>query len=188
MALAYPGTSYTHLGEEIARDHFITALADRDLELKVRDRDLATLDEAFRVAVRAETHLRVYEGERGPPRGAGGRGDRYDERRARQVVGAAIPVDTIGGAGDAVTRQLNAQLERCQRERDELSKELGRLKVLNDPFEGRNTVSSKPSFAPYAGTNRGPAQNGVPRIGLLRRTIGCVFPVISRDIWLVTAR
>jgi len=39
MALAYPGTAHTQLGEEIARDHFVTALADRDLELKVRDRE-----------------------------------------------------------------------------------------------------------------------------------------------------
>ena len=43
MAMAYPGTTHTQLGEEIARDHFITALADRDLELKVRDRALLPL-------------------------------------------------------------------------------------------------------------------------------------------------
>jgi len=67
MALAHPGSAQTQLGEEIARDHFVTALADRDLELKVRDREPATLDEAFRIAVRAETHLHAYEVEREQP-------------------------------------------------------------------------------------------------------------------------
>jgi hypothetical protein len=64
MSLAYHESTDGDLDEIIARDHFIAALNDRELELKVRDRDPPDLDSAFKVAVRAEMHLRAYETER----------------------------------------------------------------------------------------------------------------------------
>ena len=78
-------------------------------------------------------------------------------------MGAPVHVDAVGNVDDVVTRQLNTQLERCQRERDELSKELGRLKVLNDQFEGRIVTPLRPTFAPHIGMNTAPMQNvGAP--------------------------
>ena len=86
MSLAYPESAGTELGEIIARDHFITALNEKELELKVRDRDPSDLDSAFKAAVRAETHLRAYEMEREPRV----RRDRNDDNRARQVYQSEV--------------------------------------------------------------------------------------------------
>jgi hypothetical protein len=57
MALSYPGTANSELNSILARDAFIAALGDRELEIKVRDRDPADLDSAFRAAVRVEIYL-----------------------------------------------------------------------------------------------------------------------------------
>ena len=45
MAMAYPGEK-SSLSEHIARDSFLTALDDAELELKVREREPKDLDEA----------------------------------------------------------------------------------------------------------------------------------------------
>jgi len=47
MALVYPDTAHSQLGQAIARDHFITALNDRELEMKVRIRDPTDLESAY---------------------------------------------------------------------------------------------------------------------------------------------
>ena len=44
MTMAYPGEGTSSLCEQIAKDHFISALADRSLELKVREREPRDLD------------------------------------------------------------------------------------------------------------------------------------------------
>jgi hypothetical protein len=85
MSLAYPESADSDLGEIIARDHFIAALNDRELELKVRDKDPPDLDSAFKVAVRAETHLRAHENERDQHRDQRNRRDRADDVGARQI-------------------------------------------------------------------------------------------------------
>jgi len=139
MALAYPDSAHSKLGQVIARNHFISALGDREMELKVRDRDPDDLESAFKAAIRIETHLKAYEveHEREMPRDNRNRRERYDDQRVRQVV---PPSDrTVGDikAGESAVAKLCAQLERsqaqferCQREKDELHKELGRLKLL----------------------------------------------------------
>jgi hypothetical protein len=48
MILAYPGTADVTLCEDIAIDHFISALGDRQLELKLREREPKDLDTALR--------------------------------------------------------------------------------------------------------------------------------------------
>ena len=45
MAMAYPGEK-SSLSEHIARDSFLTALGDAELELQVREREPKDLDEA----------------------------------------------------------------------------------------------------------------------------------------------
>jgi len=58
MTLAYPGEKST-LSEHIARDAFLSALADSEFELKIREREPATLDDAVRVAQRFEMFRQV---------------------------------------------------------------------------------------------------------------------------------
>jgi len=63
MALAHPGACSSSLGEEIARDYSISSLADKELEVKIREREPADLDSAFRLAVRLEAYRNAYETE-----------------------------------------------------------------------------------------------------------------------------
>ena len=51
MTLTYPGEQ-SSLSEHIARDAFLSALADPEFELKVREREPADLDDALRIAQR----------------------------------------------------------------------------------------------------------------------------------------
>ena len=53
MILAYPGEK-SNLSEHIARDFFLSALDNPDLELKIREREPATLDSAVKIAQRLE--------------------------------------------------------------------------------------------------------------------------------------
>ena len=52
---AYPGPS-SMMSEIMARDAFVNALQDRDLTLKVMEREPATLDQAFKIAERMELY------------------------------------------------------------------------------------------------------------------------------------
>ena len=56
MTMAYPGEGASSLCEQIAKDYFIAALGDRDLELKVREREPRDLESAFKHAVRLEAY------------------------------------------------------------------------------------------------------------------------------------
>ena len=56
MALAYPAAKDDNLSEVIARDHFLSAINDKVLEMKIRDRDPKTLDDAFRISLRMEAY------------------------------------------------------------------------------------------------------------------------------------
>jgi len=58
MILAYPGEKST-LSEHIARDAFLSALADSEFELKIREREPATLNDAVKVAQRFEMFRQV---------------------------------------------------------------------------------------------------------------------------------
>jgi len=53
MTLAYPGEQ-SSLSEHIARDAFLSALADSEFELKIREREPVDLDDALRIAQRYE--------------------------------------------------------------------------------------------------------------------------------------
>jgi len=51
MILAYPGEN-SRMAERVAREHFTVALDDPELELKVREREPQTLDDAIMIAQR----------------------------------------------------------------------------------------------------------------------------------------
>jgi len=54
MSLAYPGQEDSNLGQHIARDSFLAALGDPDLQIKIRERDTPTFEENVRLALRIE--------------------------------------------------------------------------------------------------------------------------------------
>ena len=61
MALAYPGEK-SSLSEHLARDAFFAALDDSELELKIREREPPTLDDAVKFAQRFEVFKSTVEG------------------------------------------------------------------------------------------------------------------------------
>ena len=65
---AYPGQS-SMLSEIMARDAFVNALQDRDLILKVMEREPQTLDQAFEIAERMELYIALPCGPEGESRG-----------------------------------------------------------------------------------------------------------------------
>jgi hypothetical protein len=169
MAMAFPGANETDVGSSLAVDHFISALNDPELELRVRDKNPANLEAAYRAAVKAEIHLRSYErdkdshGEGKIKRGK----DRYDDGRVRQAsweggrTVATISGDNSGSVSaeillrleksqaeitsrlnkyEQVFDRLQRDKERSDRDRDEMSKELGRLRALTTQTKSSPTI------------------------------------------------
>jgi len=60
MTLAYPGEK-SSLSQQIARDSFLAALGDTELELKIREREPQDLDEALCIAQRIEVFKNAVE-------------------------------------------------------------------------------------------------------------------------------
>jgi len=56
IALVYPDAHGNLICELIARDHYLSALGDRQLELKLREREPTDLDAALRLALRLEAY------------------------------------------------------------------------------------------------------------------------------------
>jgi hypothetical protein len=190
MALAYPDSAHSQLGQVIARDHFIPALGDREMELKVRDRDPEDLESAFRAAIRIETHLKAYEAEheREAPRENRNRRDRFDDQRVRLVAPPADQNVNENESADSSVIKLFAQLERSQKERDELSKELGRLRLLAEqtrqtPLAAQPVVqTAAPTVAPTVDvkTGQGMGRGGRPQFAR-PRSPGACFSYGAKD-------
>ncbi len=58
MCLAYPGPT-SEMGQIVARDAFIDSLTDRQIAIKIREREPMTLDAAYQIAVRIEAYNQV---------------------------------------------------------------------------------------------------------------------------------
>ena len=61
MSQAYPGEADSRLGQHIAMDAFITALVDPEMQVKIRDKELDTLEEAVKAALRCESSKAAVE-------------------------------------------------------------------------------------------------------------------------------
>ena len=151
MTQAYPGEGTSRLCEQIAKDYFITSLGDRDLELKIREREPRDLESAFKHAVRLEAYDKaVVDDSRDQYNGKGQRYRQDDgltrkvaqlERKmeqaptqrstARQEVATA---SNVQGAtvNDTVVIELKDAMAKLSRHNDELSKEVGRLRLLEE--------------------------------------------------------
>ena len=85
MTLAYRGEGTSSLCEQIAKDYFVASLGDRDLELKIREREPRDLELAFRHSVRFEAYDKAFvDDSRDQYKG---KGNRY-----RQADGHRCPV------------------------------------------------------------------------------------------------
>jgi len=81
VVLAYPVPS-NETTEIVARDAFLEAIRDRELSLKIREREPKNIDEAYRIALRLGAYQNMAEGD--------------DRRRAPNRVRGAQGMDAIG--------------------------------------------------------------------------------------------
>ena len=127
MAMAYPGEK-SSLSEHIARDSFLTALGDAELELKVREREPKDLDEAVGIAQRIEVFRNTVESS------TAGR-----HRVNRQVVDSR--------SGDVLPRDLETRLvkleEKVSASNDEMVAETLSFAKENESAQGRGADQNK---------------------------------------------
>ena len=101
MALAYPTEKTSGMADHIARDAFLAALGDPDLELKIREREPSGLEEAAKIAQRYEVFKNAVEAQ------SSGR-----QRFSRQIV---TEEDREGaGSSESLEARLVALERRAQ--------------------------------------------------------------------------
>jgi len=116
VVLAYPVPS-NETTEIVAKDAFLEAIRDRELSLKVREREPKTIDEAFRMALRLSSYQQM--------------SDADDRRRPANRVRATQESDPM--------EQLNRKLENFMAAQERWQRDLeGRLTRQS---EGRNQPS-----------------------------------------------
>jgi hypothetical protein len=95
------------LHEEIAKSHFISALGDRNLELKVQDREPKDLDAAFTIALQLETYQNAYCNQELTE--VRSNRARYDDNLARRIT--AMEINSKKTSGDPQIKDLIDELE-----------------------------------------------------------------------------
>jgi len=132
VVLAYPVPS-NETTEIIARDAFLEAMHDRELSLKVREREPKSLDEAYRTALRLEAYQRTTETE--------------DRRRTPNRVRGTQGTEMNGQMQSQLDRFLAAQLEsqrKWQKDMEErFNRQFAELRssANRDPEPRRETYS-----------------------------------------------
>jgi len=159
MTKSYPDEGDSKLGDTMAKDYFIAALDDPSLELKVREQEPRNLEAACKHAVRFEVYQKTMEGRsvREPPRNRGTRG--VDDMQSRRVEGCheaptqphvipkyETPRASIQSEVSATDRELRQKIQALKRERDDLSKVVGRYQSLNQQPPPSGSVG--PPFVP----------------------------------------
>ena len=145
MTLAYPGEGNSSLCEQIAKDYFIASLADRDLELKIREREPRDLETAFRQAVRLEAYDRAVDSSCYPEQQKVKSGrNKYEDGLARKVTQLESKLEqvqkqksVVGSSSSPATsmtveRIPDPSVEDLKRTISDLSKEVGRLRLLQE--------------------------------------------------------
>jgi predicted aspartyl protease len=127
MSLAYPGEK-SSMAEKLARDSFLTALDDPELDIKIREREPPDLDTALQIAQRYEVFKATAEAS-----------SSAHHRVTRQTHVEPPPDDyatlnaklvkAIEAIGDLTAKRSTTSLER---EVDELRKEVDRLRHLQN--------------------------------------------------------
>ena len=166
----------------IRDSYFIASLGDRDLELKIREREPRDLESAFKHAVRLEAYDKaVVDDNRDQYKGKGNRNRQDDglsrkvaqlERRVEQVTveqpAARSAVTSVPGPEtqstirDSAVRELNDNMARLSRQNDELSKEVGRLRLLEEQRKGASAQPPAVSVEATAPRRASPAEQSPP--------------------------
>jgi predicted aspartyl protease len=137
MALAYPQMSGSPMYEEMGKAYFISALEDLVLKLKIEEREPRDLDAAYRLAERLEVYLSKYQKaeqsshseSRRPSPEVRQRRDRGDERPSKRVAAVGQNVEQTGS---------EARLKSLEKQLSEVSKEVGRYKLLEERRQAQN--------------------------------------------------
>ena len=122
MALAYPLPA-EEVTEILAKDAFIDALADRELALKVRERDPKDLQHAYRLAANYESYVKAE------------RGNFDDEQQSSKKK---LRTNAVG----TEVRSVNPQVERVARQLEQQAETLSslqrELKSMTQKFKNCN--------------------------------------------------
>jgi len=143
MALAYPAEACSKMGETIAKDHFLNSLNDRELAMKIAEKEVHDLDSAYRHALRIEASEKAFESQDARDVTARGRMNRtvHDDLQNRRVEYFDEGSGRFGGRRrpynvryirdtERTIEELRCQVDQLCKERDELSKGLGRQQLL----------------------------------------------------------
>ena len=134
FALAYAAKVMdTDISEAIARDYFINSLDDPDLEIRVKERDPVSLDDALKAAIRAETHLKSYRCASDRSMSETRDRQKRDNYRTRHVKDGEETEGSSKSTGTAqFMNKIMEQMEIFKRQNEDLSKELGRLRLISE--------------------------------------------------------
>ena len=152
MTPAYPGQGASPLCDQIAKEHFITSLGDRDMELKIREREPRDLESAFKHALRLEAYEKALDSNDHPKSRGGYRKEDGLSRKVkeleRKVTEASEPKVTTATQGHPMQcsgRSRDEEVDRLKETISALSKEVGRLMLLE---EQRGQSSTAAALAP----------------------------------------
>jgi len=146
MALSYPGLTYSAM-ETIARDCFLDALDDPLFALKVRERDLLTLNDALQVALRLEAL------EKSVNRDSVSDSNKFSSKRVRSATSATADESTES----VVVAQLNEIKLQLDRDRNEFRQRMTALergmRPVQSDSQAQNDFVSKPRDASKASSS-----------------------------------
>lgn len=132
MIRAYPGEGSSPLCGQIGKEYFLAALDDKDIELKVREREPKDLDSAFKHAVRLEALMKAVDGPIGRDDSRIKNRRLRDDALARQVAELERrSIDTEpSGTGRQTTSRHDDEVAILKRRLEVMDKELGRMRAV----------------------------------------------------------
>ena len=169
MTRAYPGEGLSPLCGQISKDYFLAALDDKDLELKVREREPRDLDSAFKHAVRLEALTKAVDGSSARDDSKAKNRRWRDDQMSRRVTESErkpTAVQHDGGSCQAI-EQRNSVITNMQKKLEVMDKELGRLKAVQTARESVTTPVTNANLPVQTGpaqARAAPRQRG--RVGL----------------------
>ena len=153
MSLAYSNSYGSELHEEISKSHFIAALGDRNLELKLREREPKDLDSTFALAVRLEAYQSAADDDHRDARDRHQARNRDGDRLAGRVAAVEQTVGQMQSLMDK-NDELRRELGRERAERDKATKELDRLKLLASQRSVKSETEASEQLGSAAGARR----------------------------------
>ena len=135
MTRAYPGQGTSPLCGQIAKEYFLAALGDKDLELRIREREPQDLESASKHAVRLEALLKAVDNSGNRDDDRGGRNRRYkDDPLARRVTELERRVTVPNETSPQPSGQID-EVNRLKVRMEEMNKELERLRAVQTARE-----------------------------------------------------